>query len=369
MNMFIRQFELGGRGPTVAIKDTIDIAGLRTTAGSRALAEAPLARDNADVVERLLRAQYRIVGKTTLHELAFGMTGVNEWAGTPRNPRYPDFVVGGSSSGSAAAVAAGVCDVALGTDTGGSIRVPAACCGVWGLKPTWGRVSRRGAWPRQSSLDCIGPFAADIDSLAACMRAITPDFNDGGLDDISTTRIGLLEVAARDDIQSAVHDVVQGSGLAVKAARLAHFDAAYAAAMTVIQAETYQAFGHLLASAALGADIAQRLRAAALVDASAVAEAEGVRQRFTQAVDAALADTPILALPTLADIPPRVDGPVDAGVLTRLSSLVRPFNLSGHPALSLPLPASEPRALQLIAGKGQEELLLAVAKRFASLTT
>ena len=368
MNLFIRRLDLGGPGPAVAIKDTIDMAGLPTTAGSRALADAPPARENAEVVERLLRAQYRIVGKTTLHELAFGMTGANDWAGTPLNPRYPGFIVGGSSSGSAAAVAAGLCDVALGTDTGGSIRVPAACCGVWGLKPTWGRVSRRGAWPRHSSLDCIGPFAADVDSLAACMRAITADFDDGELADISTARIGLLEVAARDDIQSSVGDVVHASGFAVRPAILAHFDEAYAAAMTIIQVETYQAFGHLLSSAALGADVEQRLRAAAKVEASAVAEAEKVRARFTQAVDAALAHTPILALPTLADAPPRVGQPVDAGVLARLSSLVRPFNLSGHPALTLPLPGSEPRALQLIAGKGQEELLFAVAKRFASLT-
>ena len=160
-----------GDGMRVAIKDCIDVAGETTTAGSRALAaRAPSARDAA-VVARLRGAGCTIAGRVTMHELAYGVTGVNGWTGTPINPAYPHLVPGGSSSGSAAAVAAGLVDAAIGTDTGGSIRVPAACCGVVGFKPSFGRVSRDGLTPASSSLDCAGPVAR---SISATDRAKGP---------------------------------------------------------------------------------------------------------------------------------------------------------------------------------------------------
>lgn len=152
----ILPLDQGGDGPRVAVKDVIDIAGTPTRAGSRALADRPAAATHARAVQHLLDAGCRIVGKANMHELAFGMTGVNDWTGTPVNPRYPNLVPGGSSSGSATAVAAGLWDWALGTDTGSSIRAPAACCGVVGLKPTFGRLSRHGLTPENSSLDCVG---------------------------------------------------------------------------------------------------------------------------------------------------------------------------------------------------------------------
>lgn len=142
-------------GPTVAVKDCLDIAGHVTRCGSAAYADAAPALTNSAVVDRLLEAGCRIVGKTRLHEIAYGMTGVNAYEGTPVNPRWPDRIPGGSSSGSAVAVAAGSVDFAIGTDTGGSVRQPAICCGVIGFKPTFGRVDRRGALPAVSSLDCI----------------------------------------------------------------------------------------------------------------------------------------------------------------------------------------------------------------------
>src|SRR5690606_8879821 len=150
----VSEFLLGGSGRRVAIKDSIDIAGYPTRSGSHAFADAPPATRHAHVVQAVLDAGWQIVGKTSLHELAFGVTGINDWSGTPVNPQAPDRVPGGSSSGSAVAVAAGLADIAIGTDTGGSVRVPAACCGIAGLKPTYGRVSRIGAQPAVSSLDC-----------------------------------------------------------------------------------------------------------------------------------------------------------------------------------------------------------------------
>ena len=141
---FAKRLDLGGAGPSVLVKDVIDIEGFPTVAGSKARRDVAPADRHADVVVILLSAGCRIVGKAKMHELAFGVTGINEWAGTPPNPAYPDLIPGGSSSGSASAVAAGLCDFSIGTDTGGSIRVPAACCGIVGLKPTFGRLSRRG---------------------------------------------------------------------------------------------------------------------------------------------------------------------------------------------------------------------------------
>ena len=149
MSAFIRTFEVWAAGPTadaptIAIKDSINIAGYPTTAASRALADAPPATRHAQVVQRLLDAGWRITGKTNMHELAFGMTGINDFSGTPPNPQDPARIPGGSSSGSASAVGDGLVDAALGTDTGGSVRGPAACCGVIGLKPTFGAcVARR----------------------------------------------------------------------------------------------------------------------------------------------------------------------------------------------------------------------------------
>jgi amidase len=167
---------LGGQGLTVAIKDTLDVAGWPTRCGSRALELASPAEKHATVVQALLDGGWQVIGKTVLHELAFGVTGINEWAGTPINPQAPERIPGGSSSGSAVIVAQGAADVALGTDTGGSVRMPAACCGVFGLKPTFGRLSREGVHPASSSLDCVGPMARDLDTLVTAMSAMDCTF-------------------------------------------------------------------------------------------------------------------------------------------------------------------------------------------------
>jgi amidase len=366
MTVFVAQFNLGGGGPTVAVKDTIDIAGMPTKAGSRALDHASPAATNAAVVDGLLAAGYRIVGKTTMHELAFGTTGINAWAGTPGNHLFPAYVPGGSSSGSAVAVASGQADVALGTDTGGSIRIPAACCGVFGLKPTFGRVSRKGVLPAQTSLDCVGPFAADMDALIACMRAIDPTF--GELPDVSNVSIGLIEVEATGDIRRAVEAAVADSGLPVGRVTLSEFVPAYDAGLVVINAETWAACGELVATGLVGEDVARRLLAASRTTPEDVRAAECVRVSFTSQVDAALREFSILALPTMADAPPLLEVAADTSKLVGMTSLVRPFNLSGHPAIAIPLPGRRdfPVSLQLVGTKGNDELLCAVARQIAN---
>src|SRR5580698_6855331 len=146
-SVFVQTMDLGGDDLRVGVKDSIDIEGMPTRLACACFADAPPAERHAEVVRALLDAGCRIVGKTNMHELAYGVTGINRWTGTPVNPRAPERVPGGSSSGSAVAVAMQLVDFAVGTDTGGSIRIPSACCGVYGLKPTYGRVSRSGGQP------------------------------------------------------------------------------------------------------------------------------------------------------------------------------------------------------------------------------
>src|SRR5207302_6292081 len=159
VSTFLRRLDHQGAGPRLAVKDLVDLEGTPTTAGSRALVltrgEHAAAAD-APLMAGARAAGARIVGKVNLHELAAAPTGVNPWYGTPTNPLEPTLVPGGSSSGSAVAVADGDADVAYGSDTGGSVRVPSACCGTAGLKTTFGRVPLEGVWPLSPSLDTIG---------------------------------------------------------------------------------------------------------------------------------------------------------------------------------------------------------------------
>jgi amidase len=371
MNEFIQTLSLGGPGPSIAIKDTIDIAGYATTAASRALADTPPARQHAEVVARLVAAGWHIVGKANMHELAFGMTGINDYTGTPQNPQDATRIPGGSSSGSAAAVGLKLADAALGTDTGGSIRGPAACCGVLGLKPTFGRVSRSGVAPRESSLDCVGPFAREMSMLVAAMDAITADFDTHAARAwLGACKVGVVQADAMPEIGAALARAADVADCIAHATRLDGLSAAFDAGLTVINAETSRAFGHLLETGKagkLGADLDARLRAAAKTTAVQIDAAEQIRRQFTAAVDHALDNVDVLILPTLPALPITLDEARSGVSVIAMSSLIRPFNLSGHPALSLPLPiAGSPlkAGLQIVGRKGQDEQVCAIAARF-----
>jgi amidase len=349
-------------GPRAVVKDTIDVAGLPTRAGSAALEHAAPAPRQAAVVQALLDAGWRLEGKTVLHELAFGTTGLNPHAGTPINPHWPDRVPGGSSSGSAVAVASGAVPMALGTDTGGSVRTPAACCGVFGLKPSFGRVPRDGVMPAVTTLDCVGPIAADLPTLVRAMQAICPDF--GPLPALpEPLRIGWVDVRAEAASRDAVQAALLRAGWGLRPVRLPAFEDAYEAGLAVIQRETWNACAPLLQSGRVGADVARRLRLAAETDDAALARAEAVRRRFRDEVDDALRDCDVLALPTLASPPPRLEDAADTVAAVAMTRLVRPFNLSGHPAITLPLNRADglPVGLQLVGRRGADEALCAAA--------
>jgi amidase len=361
MSIVIEQLSLGGTGPTVMVKDTIDVAGHPTRASSRALQDVEAARHHAAVVETLLSKGYQLIAKTSLHELAYGTTGINHYAGTAENPRYPGRIPGGSSSGSAAAVAAGLCDFSLGTDTGGSVRIPACCCGVFGFKPTFGRIDRSGVMPAETSLDCVGTFAADLPRLIESMRAIDPGFK--VLPPVHGTQIGVVAVEADGEVQQAIDDVLHSSGFALTSVQLPGMKAAYEAGMVVINRETWNACGHLLETGLVAPDIAGRLQAASQTTDEALAAAEQTRAAFTMQVDAMLTSYPVLALPTMPEYPLRVEDAADTRAVLGMTALVRPFNLSGHPALTIPFEGKSglPVGLQLVAAKGADELLFAVA--------
>ncbi|CAD6554261.1 amidase [Paraburkholderia metrosideri] len=369
MSAFLKQFELSAHGdanaPSISIKDSIDIAGYSTTAASRALADAPPASQHAEVVQRLLDAGWRITGKTNMHELAFGMTGINDLYGTPPNPQDVTRIPGGSSSGSASAVGQHLVDAALGTDTGGSIRGPAACCGVIGLKPTFGRVSRNGVAPRVTTLDCVGPFARDMNTIIRAMSAIDPSFSaDQALRRASGARVGVVAVDADADIVAAINTVVRRAEFATHSVELKLIADAFAAGLAVINAETWQAFGHLVETGKLGADIESRLRAAARTTAADLDAAENVRHTFTEEVDRALEHADVLVLPTLPALPITVEEARAGTSVIGMSSLIRPFNLSGHPALTIPIPLQHKplkAGLQIVGRKGADEMVCAVA--------
>ncbi|MBN3759011.1 amidase [Paraburkholderia sp. Tr-20389] len=372
MTAFISEFMLSAdpaaQGPTIAIKDSIDVAGHPTTGASRALAGAPPATAHAEVVQRLLDAGWRITGKANMHELAFGMTGINDYTGTPVNPQDAARIPGGSSSGSASAVGLKLVDAALGTDTGGSIRGPAACCGVSGLKPTFGRVSRHGVAPHESTLDCVGPFARDIATLVDAMAAITPAFDLAAAKRAhAAAHVAIVAVDADAAIRQGVERAVHGAELASRVIELDQMKDAFEAGLAVINVETSRAFGHLVGTGKLGADLDARLRAAAQTTQVQVDAAERVRRAFTAAVDRALESADVLVMPTLPALPITIEAARNGTSVIAMSSLIRPFNLSGHPALSLPLPiegSALKAGLQIIGRKGADEQVCALAARF-----
>src|SRR6202020_2267035 len=183
MGTWVLRLANEGQGPRLAVKDCIDVAGVPTTAGCPVVAEmAEPAEIDAAVVASAREGGARIVGKTGLTELCWSANGVNHWSGTPVTPRDPRRLPGGSSSGSAVAVATGEADVGFGTDTGGSVRIPAACCGITGLKTTWGRVPVPGVYPLAPSLDTVGPLGRDVAALELGMRLIEPGFTAPGYD-------------------------------------------------------------------------------------------------------------------------------------------------------------------------------------------
>jgi amidase len=364
MATFITRFEHASGAPRLAVKDLIDIAGVPTTAGSRVVAEtAEPARADAPCIAGARSAGAAIVGKVNLHELAYGASGVNQYFGTPINPLDPDRVPGGSSSGSAVAVADGDADVAFGSDTGGSIRIPAAFCGVTGLKTTHGRISLDGVWPLAPSLDTVGPMAVDVAGVAACMTLLEPAFT---LDAPPAARVGRIRPTGVDidpSIDAAVDVALVRSGLEVIEVDLLGWQAARDAVGVILDSEAAESNRLLLEDPVrrdlLGADVRARLVGGAAITTAQLASARAFQVTWRTAMMTALRAVDVLALPTAMFYPPLRSEAVGRSY----TALTNPVNLSGFPALAMPVPSGQrlPASLQLIGPPNGEALLLATA--------
>jgi aspartyl-tRNA(Asn)/glutamyl-tRNA(Gln) amidotransferase subunit A len=331
-------------GVPVAVKDLIDVAGEVTAAGSPKLA-GNLAGADAEVVARLRAAGAVVVGKTRTHEFAYGVT-------TPgtANPWDPGRIAGGSSGGSAAAVAAGMVAGAVGSDTAGSIRIPSACCGVAGLKPTWGRVPATGVWPLSWSCDHVGPIAADVASLALLDQVLAADPGPPGPPP-AAPRIGRLVGDDLGPVDPAVTAVVddlcrrlEAAGATVDEVALP-LTAARGAVAAIVLAEA--AAAHLRLLTETGEDgYSWAMLAMIRMGRSALAGEylAGLRYRgrFVAEVEGLLADRDALLLPTLPCAAPATGQRTitiagqEVGVQATLTRLPGPFNCSGSPVLSLP---------------------------------
>jgi amidase len=368
VSTFITRFERGtGSGLAVAVKDLIDMVATPTTAGCRAVADraTPAAADAA-CLAGIRTAESAgaawIVGKANLHELAAGTTGVNPWFGTPRNPVDATRVPGGSSSGSAVAVATGEADVAVGTDTAGSVRIPSACCATAGLKTSWGRIPLDGVWPLAPSLDTVGPMARDMAGVIAGMQLLEPGFS---VAPSPPERVGRVRIDADPAIDAAVDDALARAELEVRDVAVPGWASATRTCGFLTMAEAWQLHHELLECAGdgVGRDIRETLLRHGPDAAGRLDELRASQARWRRAFAALFGDVQVLALPTLVAFAPRLAEHLDSGSTMILATA--PVSLAGAPALALPLRSARPlpASLQLVGPPGSEERLVALGRR------
>jgi amidase len=355
---FITRFETSGTGIRLAVKDLIDMEGVPTLAGCRAVADqARPAPADAACMAGARAAGARIVGRTNLHELAFGVTGVNPWFGTPVNPLDPTRVPGGSSSGSAVAVATGEADVAYGSDTGGSVRIPSACCGTAGLKTTWGRIPLDGVWPLSPSFDTVGPMARDVRGLETGMALLEPGFTAATR---TSWRVGRVRLEADPVIDEAIDRALASTGWEITDIDMSEWDSVSLTGGLLLVAEAWSTNRVLAESRPEGIseEVLSRLHLGRdASDQVSVSAARTAQALWCSRIDAVFRRVDLLAMPTLAILPPVLE---DANDLL-VARCTLPVNLAGVPALSLPVPTMGhlPASLQLVAPRNAEEDLVA----------
>jgi len=380
-------------GIPISLKDNLYTAGLRTTGGSGFLRDF-LPLQDAAVVTSLKNAGAILLGKTNLHEFAYGVTSNNPHFGPVRNPWDLDRIPGGSSGGSAAALAAGLCYGSIGTDTGGSIRIPASLCGVVGLKPGLGRVSVEGAIPLSSTLDFVGPMARSVADVALLFEAIAT--REKGKRRPRTTRfssprgrrlrLGIPKHFFLDIVSPEIQQAFESSlvtlkklGVKLKEVSLPYLKETEDAGNQIAWAEAthyhQQAGWFPLHAAEYGEDVRSRLEMGEKVSALDYLRALDLREKFIAGFHLALLENEVDALVTPATpIPAPLIGEEtisiagkDQSTRALLLRLNRPANLGGIPAISVPCgltPAGLPAGLQFLTGVHGESLLLDLASRF-----
>jgi aspartyl-tRNA(Asn)/glutamyl-tRNA(Gln) amidotransferase subunit A len=366
-------------GRTVSLKDLIDVRGVPTTAASRVRA-GHVAAEDATLVTRLREAGAILIGKTNLHELALGTTSDESAFGPVRNPLDPTRSPGGSSGGSAAAVAAGMGWASIGSDTGGSIRIPASACGVVGLKPTFGEIPLAGVVPLSVSLDHVGPITQNVSDAwaiyAALTSAIPPAAAPGPMRRLQLGRLDGYFLAKLDDsvrgrFEEAVRRV-QNAGATILDVDLGSVPDIAATYLNVALVEAYAHYAGALETmpGTFGDSVRARLEMGRAISRDNYLQSQRDRATLRQAVDNALAGCDALVLPTLP-VPPQTIGATTA-VVGGVEEPLRPltlrltqlFNLTGHPAISIPCGNSAegmPCGLQLVGRRQHTSDLLQVA--------
>jgi aspartyl-tRNA(Asn)/glutamyl-tRNA(Gln) amidotransferase subunit A len=367
-------------GVPVSIKDLFDVHGVPTTAASR-VREGHVARADAPAITRLRHAGAILLGKTNLHEFAFGTTNEDSAFGPARHPADPARSPGGSSGGSAASVAAGMALATLGTDTGGSIRIPAAACGIVGLKPTFGETPIEGVVPLSPRMDHVGPLTTSVTDAWHMYQVLLGRSGDRPLATMPMTSLRFAVLRPYfcdildDDVRARFEEtleIVRQAGAPVDETSIAHAD-------LIAPVYTHISFGDAAAYHAPALEtmperytrpVRLRLEMARTVLAEDYVRALAGKDRLTREVDAAIAGHDALLLPTLPIPAPLVGtdsvqvGGARRPVRALTLRLTQLFNVTGHPAISIPCGVTSeglPIGLQLVGARGETEALLRVA--------
>jgi Asp-tRNA(Asn)/Glu-tRNA(Gln) amidotransferase A subunit family amidase len=319
---------------------------------------------SAESVVRLEAAGYTNVGKTNLHEFAYGTTSENVHFGTVPNPLAPGRIAGGSSGGSAAALAAGLADAALGTDSGGSIRIPSACCGTVGLKPTYGLVPIGGCFPLAPSFDHVGPMARTIDGCRAQLEALAPGIEAANVESLAELTVAVAWIDEADPLVAA--RLREAAGLFPHRRDLdwprPTIDALFMREVADVHRELYTENADLY-----GEEVATKIERCLAVSEAEATLAQQAREEYRERCAELIDGFDLLLTPTLSCVAP----PTGMGDLALRSTLTRntlPFNTLGWPALALPCGAAEdglPASVQLVGRPGADALVLAAAERLA----
>ncbi|HEX7263814.1 MAG TPA: amidase [Candidatus Dormibacteraeota bacterium] len=336
LNAFISLSAETGSGPVVAVKDLVDVTGMVTTAGGIILPDVA-APDDASVVKRIRTHGCVVVGKANLHEFAFGVTSVNPHYGPVRNPHDPSLVAGGSSGGSAVAVAMEMCDWAIGSDTGGSIRIPASLCGVVGFKPALGSIDTTGVIPLSRSLDTLGPIAPSVAAAADAYSMMSGESLP--IEIISSPRLGVPAgwVAGLDEQTATTWKLVSADVPEVDfPSREELFDVGLT--ILLVEAAAYHRRWAAECPEKYGADVISLIRRGLALLAVDFEEALLARERLRVEASKAMEGIDALILPATAIVAPSITAGNE--VREPLARFTRPFNTTGQPVVCIPGPAA-----------------------------
>ena len=386
-------------GIPISLKDLFGVKGVQMTCGSKILADH-VADIDATVVTKLSQAGTVLLGKLNMHEFAWGGTSRNLHYGTPRNPWDTTRLPGGSSGGSAVAMAAGLAMGTLGTDTGGSVRIPASLSGIVGLKPTYGRVSRYGVYPLSHSCDHVGPMMRTVADAAVMLQAIAgpdpkdptashaavPDYTLALKEDVRGLRLGVPQEYFFEDNEPSVRDGVQAAiqhlsslGATVEEVSIPSINHVIASSTAIIAAEAYEIHAQTMQTRSqdYGDDVRTRLLLGACIDAAQYLKAQRFRTLLRQEmldvfgrVDALVTPTTVIAASKIDDLTIRI-GDKEFVAAAHIARATRPFNMTGLPAISVPCgftPDGLPIGIQIIGRPFEETMVLHIAYAYEQST-